>query len=480
MEFQSTIYLNHCKNSREDLSLLFFKQNHAIEERITHNDWIFWHESHQAYAVRNSQNIVGLLTDLFNDLALVNTNYYEARLKGKTDEVVIGNTSYFKEVLLPQTKIGQVTLVPYRNGEFRTLCIKFVYNKQIYNLLTNTPQVRWNKQLRCFTLPPARKILHDFIKFTSNQLRICIHNELKITDYAIQHLLMEQGYIKDFHFKSCPVEYIKYMYLKNYSLNTIYTYHFMVLRFINTYRHATLAQVNLFTAVHINQYHEHMIEEKQVSASMVNQSVNAIKLYYAKVLGKPVEIDGIIRQKQTRTLPKVYTKEQILAIFKQVTNLKQKALLVLIYSAGLRIGEALNLRISDIDSSHMLIRINQGKGRKDRYTLLGQTTLELLREYVKKDRPKDYLFEGQTGGKYSANSALKALNNAIEKARVPRLGGLHLLRHSFATHLLEGGTDLRYIQTLLGHVSSTTTEVYTHVTNTHLQKIKSPIDDLQL
>ncbi len=153
---------------------------------------------------------------------------------------------------------------------------------------------------------------------------------------------------------------------------------------------------------------------------------------------------------------------------------------MLVYSAGLRIGEALNLKTSDINSDRMQIRIEQGKGKKDRYTILAKSILPLLRKYFVKYQPKEYLFEGQFGGKYSSSSAQFIFKEAIRKSGLPITGGLHTLRHSFATHLLESGTDLRYIQGLLGHSSSKTTEIYTHISNAHLQLINSPLDGLEI
>ncbi len=151
-----------------------------------------------------------------------------------------------------------------------------------------------------------------------------------------------------------------------------------------------------------------------------------------------------------------------------------------IYSAGLRIGEAINLKIKDIDSQRMQIRVEQGKGKKDRYTLLGIKTLEVLRKYVAEYKPKEWLFEGADGKQYSKKSIQLILKKAVEKTGIKKHVTVHTLRHSFATHLLEAGTDLRYIQSLLGHANSKTTEIYTHVTTKGFEQIKSPLDRLDI
>lgn len=179
-------------------------------------------------------------------------------------------------------------------------------------------------------------------------------------------------------------------------------------------------------------------------------------------------------------LPKVLSEKEVTAILNAVYNLKHKAMLLLIYSAGLRAGELINLRIEDIDSEQMRVFVRSGKGKKDRVTILSHKALTVLREYFKKYRPKEYLFEGQFGGKYSDSSLRRVFGNALKKAGNSKKVTLHSLRHSFATHLLERGVDMRYIQMLLGHNSSKTTEIYTHITHKGWQKIESPLDKLAL
>ena len=153
---------------------------------------------------------------------------------------------------------------------------------------------------------------------------------------------------------------------------------------------------------------------------------------------------------------------------------------MVIYSAGLRISECINLKIKDIDSNRMQIRVEQSKGKKDRYTLLSTKTLLILRDYFKTYRPKEFLFEGQDGGYYSTRSIQNIFRDAVEKTKIKKKVSVHSLRHSFATHLLENGTNLRYIQSLLGHSNSKTTEIYTHVTTKGFEQLKSPLDNLDI
>lgn len=153
---------------------------------------------------------------------------------------------------------------------------------------------------------------------------------------------------------------------------------------------------------------------------------------------------------------------------------------MLSYSAGLRLGELTNVKLKDIDSERMQIRIEQSKGKKDRYTILSPNMLDLLRKYFIKEKPKVWLFEGVEGGKYAKRSIQLIMRDSVKKAGITKKVSVHSLRHSFATHLLEAGTDLRYIQSLLGHESSKTTEIYTHITTKGFDQIKSPLDKLNI
>src|SRR5690554_2756926 len=192
-----------------------------------------------------------------------------------------------------------------------------------------------------------------------------------------------------------------------------------------------------------------------------------------------MDIDEIHRPRREQKLPHVISKEEVKAILEAPGNLKHRAMLSLIYACGLRRSELLNLKLCHVDSKRKLLIIRQSKGRKDRVAPISEKIIELLREYYKAYRPKEWLFEGQkVGFKYSETSLEKVLKQSLQKAKIDKPVTLHWLRHSFATHLLESGTDLRYIQEILGHKSSRTTEIYTHVSTKSLQNIKSPFDDL--
>lgn len=230
----------------------------------------------------------------------------------------------------------------------------------------------------------------------------------------------------------------------------------------------------------IRDYILYLIKEKRVSASTQNQVINAVKAYYEKVEKQERKTYYITRPKKPNQLPNVLSEQEVVRILKVSENLKHRCILMLVYSAGLRLSEVVNLKIEDIDSERMQIFIKAGKGQKDRYTLLSRKALAVLRTYFKAYRPDYWLFEGQNGGQYSKRSVQKIFKKACNNAKIRKRATLHTLRHSFATHLLEKGVSLRYIQELLGHQSSKTTEIYTHLTKVGWDKIDSPLDGLDI
>ena len=212
-----------------------------------------------------------------------------------------------------------------------------------------------------------------------------------------------------------------------------------------------------------------------------NQLVSALKLFFREIVNAPMDIEKLQRPRLEHKLPNVLSKDEIRAILQSPKNIKHKTMLSLIYACGLRRSELLNLKLPDVDSKRRLLLIRNAKGRKDRIVPISERTIRMLKEYYKLYRPKVWLFEGQeVGERYSEASLAKVLKVALKAAGISKPVSLHWLRHSYATHLLEAGTDLRYIQELLGHKSSRTTEIYTHVSQSSLQNVKSPFDDMEI
>jgi len=346
----------------------------------------------------------------------------------------------------------------------------FSYDQEIIDLVKSLPGARWQPSMKCWHIAmafgPAEKLNYRFqgkLTFIPKELPSGPGpvNEPKMNDRPIR----------------VPDEFIKTMKLKDYSVRTLKTYTSMLQLYMSFYKTRKLDDL---TDEDIREYLLYLVNTKKISQSYQNQAINAIKFYYEQVLGRPTQTYYLQRPKRELTLPSVMSEEEVLRLLKQVDNLKHKTALSLIYSAGLRVGELINLKICDIDSSRSQIRIHQAKGKKDRVSLLSSNILILLRQYYKKYRPEEWLFEGQYGGQYSAGSIEAVFRKAKEAAGIKKKATVHTLRHSFATHLLERGTDLRYIQELLGHQSSRTTEIYTHVTEKGFKNIISPFDNLDL
>ena len=231
------------------------------------------------------------------------------------------------------------------------------------------------------------------------------------------------------------------------------------------------------TEEEIRRYLYHLIEERKASQAVISQSYSALKFFFENTLQRQWDALKIPRSKQQKKLPGVLSKREVELIFSCTSNLKHRAILTTTYSAGLRISEATRLKVSDIDSERMTIRVNEGKGFKDRYTLLGERNLEILRRYYKAYRPSEWLFPGRNLSEpVSVSCVQRVFKASLHKAGIKKKASVHTLRHSFATHLLESGVDLYYIQRLLGHKSAGTTSVYLHVTGKDIGKIRSPID----
>jgi integrase/recombinase XerD len=263
---------------------------------------------------------------------------------------------------------------------------------------------------------------------------------------------------------------------KRYSENTIKTYIQALKSFLMFHHTKAINELNENDLI---AYNNDFIFKNNLSSSYQNQIVNAVKLFYTVIENKSLRPELIHRPKREKLLPNVLSKEEVKMIVQAHTNLKHKTMLSLIYSCGLRRSELLNLKPSDIDSKRDIIILRQSKGKKDRIAPLSGKILEMLREYYRSYTPETWLFEGEKkGSPYHARSLQQVLKQALTKANIRKPATLHWLRHSYATHLLEAGTDLRYIQELLGHSSSRTTEIYTHVSTKSLQNITSPFDTL--
>ena len=263
------------------------------------------------------------------------------------------------------------------------------------------------------------------------------------------------------------------MQLRNYSSRTIQSY-LSSLTYLAKYYGRSPAEI---TTAELKTYLHYCITERKASVSFVNQAISALKILHVNVLGKKWDDMLIKRPRREKKLPVILSHQEVKTVIEVTINIKHKAILMLGYSAGLRVGEVIGLRIQDIDSKRMQVRVHLGKGKKDRNTILSPTTLKVLRIYYKACQPQYWLFESYIPGKpYSTNSINKIIKRSSKKASINKPISFHTLRHCFATHLLEQGVSLQIIQQLLGHSSIRTTSVYLHVQQYSIDKVVSPID----
>ncbi len=354
--------------------------------------------------------------------------------------------------------------------------LQFYTNKVLEIIVKELDSVNWSKEFNMYYIPNKKSNLdhvYDLFRGVAwiDSRYFFEHTRSKQLDENF-NVAWYRKRKRPAGYKLCPESYLQKLELKKYSNNTVRSYISSFEDFLNYYSDTDINQLN---ENDIREYIQSMVQEKR-SNSYINIAINSIKFYYEIVLGMPNRLYTIERPRAKKKLPSVLSKEDVKQIIENTNNLKHRCVISLLYSAGLRRSELLNLKLTDIDSSRMLIHVMDAKGNKDRYTLLSVNTLKDLRSYFKQWRPSDYLFESPYRGKYSASSVGKIVVNAAIKAGIKKQVTAHTLRHSFATHLLEAGTDLRYIQLLLGHNSSKTTEIYTHVAKSSFESIKNPLD----
>lgn len=327
--------------------------------------------------------------------------------------------------------------------------------------------------MACWYMPENDFNLGEFFSLLTPVAYIN-YSALKIEKQTIYSEPVKRDYSHRRNIK-LPKGYFELLRQKRYSQSTIKTYTAYFKDFMHYFSEQNLAEVN---GPEINAYILELIDKWNITNSEQNQRINAIKFYYEKVLRNERHIYEIERPRMERILPDVLSKTEVGAILNATVNLKHKTLLAVIYSCGLRRSELVKMKIGDVDSKRMMIKINGAKGKKDRYVQLSEGLLNLLRQYYAEFKPRVWLFEGLNGRQYSAESISKLLKGAAFKAGISKRVHPHMLRHSYATHQLEQGVDIRYIQSWLGHESVKTTQRYTHVTEHNFKNFKNPLDEL--
>ncbi|WP_246124847.1 tyrosine-type recombinase/integrase [Algibacter pacificus] len=374
--------------------------------------------------------------------------------------------------------IPQVILKPLWHNNTKFVAIEFDYsNDTISNYVKAYPQVKWSNTYNTFCTYYNRTKIHELFNYFRRQKWYVNYQAFKtpiehpkpkniLTTNKLPPINNEQ--------KQALENFGKWLEQKRFSPNTVTTYVEVTNLFL---RYMNLKHLTIISARSIEQFNYDFIYYANKSVSYQNQCISGIK-HYMGFKGIVVENLDIKRPNKDKKLPTILSKPDVKLLFETTRNLKHKTLLILVYSAGLRIGEALSLKPSDIDFKRGVIHIKNAKGRKDRYTLLSVSLIPILKTYLNHYNPKIYVFEGRFGAPYTQVSARQVFKKALRNAGIKKYATLHTLRHSFATHLLEAGTDIRYIQELLGHNTPKTTMIYTHVSSTNLMDIKNPFDSL--
>ena len=360
----------------------------------------------------------------------------------------------------------------FHKGKNR-LMLNFSHDPELISIIKTLGNALWSQTNKSWHIPNNEESYSELQKVIDGKAKLvkdtlewkAINNSLK----PRLRILSKESEEKTLQFKY-------WLKSRRYSETTIKTYVDALRSFLRFYAHKTIKEIDNNDIILYN--NDYIIKNK-LSASYQNQVVNAIKLFFREIENTSIDVALIHRPKRPKLLPNVLSKEEVKLILNAHANLKHRAMLSLIYSCGLRCSELLSLKPEHVDSKRNILIIKQAKGRKDRIAPLSSKIIELLREYYIASKPAIFLFEGQVKGQpYDARSLQQVLKQALEKVKITKPASLHWLRHSYATHLLENGTDLRYIQEILGHRSSKTTEIYTHVSTKNIQKIVSPFDYL--
>lgn len=369
--------------------------------------------------------------------------------------------------------------------------LTFAIDPQITEAVKKVPGRLWSKTLKAWHVPRNMELLEQLIEAIAEKGRIKLPEEQDMVPLEPMRNIVSEVQRNSnstatkvitagqntSHHPLWISDYTRHLKIRNYAGNTQRTYTSNILLF---YGHYHLLNTEEITKKQIEEFLEYLYDKKKYGASAMNTMINAIKFLYEKVWDKPRTVYNLPRAKKGKTLPAYFQKQEIEDIFNSIDNIKHKVILFTAYSSGLRVSEIVNLKVRDIYSENMQIRVENAKGKKDRMVMLSQIQLDLLRSYYLEYKPNYWLFEGQNGEAYTTRSVQKVLAKAKFVCQVIHKGSVHALRHSFATHLLESGTDIRFIQDLLGHSSLRTTQIYTHIADLTKHKIKSPLDNLNL
>ncbi len=370
-------------------------------------------------------------------------------------------------------KLPVITLAKKNHRNDNQILLQFDYNEDLIQLTRTIPNAKWSKTLNSWYVKNTAANLKHIFSTYHGKANINKKQFFKTTPEKVVVAKPERVRVLSQENRDVLNNYFKFLKGKRYSKSTITTYTFLVADFIEHLNNKTLVDIN---NIDIRNYLENVFVPKKYSISTQRQFISALKQFKMSYPECGINNLELTRPKQSKILPTVISKEEVIDLLRHTKNLKHRAILALIYSCGLRISELINLELQHISIDRRQLLIKNSKGRKDRYVILADTFIPLLTNYYITYKPKRFFVEGKDETKYSAGSVRAFLRQSCKHAKISKRVTPHTLRHSYATHLLENGVDLRYIQELLGHAKPETTMIYTHVSKKDLLQISSPLD----
>jgi len=359
--------------------------------------------------------------------------------------------------------------------------VEFPYSALVKDTVKNFKGMRWSRTHRCYYAPYSRSLFLEFYAYLRKHHYFVDYEQVASTRPMPKLRKVEPRITKPELLKGDSIiyfkEYKEYLTGLRHSASTITTYTNFIADFLLFVGNRPLGSID---NTMVQRFVEQLVINKGYSISSHRQLISAIKHFGERFTISGIEVTNLQRPKRQKRLPVVLSQQEVIVLLRCTANLKHRMALALIYSAGLRISELLKLKTGDTDLERRQIRIHQAKGRKDRYVILAESIVPLLQNYLATYRPPNYLIEGVGGGPYSAQSVRNFLRRSCRKAGIKKHITPHSLRHSYATHLIENGVGLRYVQELLGHAKPETTMIYTHIAKKDLLQIRSPLDDAVL
>lgn len=473
------------KSEAEDFLTAHFSENQKervfLKIPVHRKDWQsfvktvsghFWHRADKVWSVPRNPKTSRQFSDFFGEKLRIDR-------ENKIELMDLAPAELVWRASLQAAKRDKITVLQHLNSsDWACLRVPAAMIQTHLATIKNIRGRRWNERELVWEVPLTKITCRFLEKYLPN----LVEWTFPIPADFPEKLEVQAG---DFQGIEKKIQAAKYelavtkleeaMMVKRYSHRTVKLYKYCLRQFILFYNDLKPSQL---TRAQIDAFLLHLVRDKKVSESHQNVYECAIKLFYCEVLQQEEKVRGLVHIKKAQKLPQVLTESEVSKLLNACDNDKHKCVLMLIYSGGLRLGEVTNLRLCDLQAENNRIFVRNAKGMKDRCTILSPMVWEKLKAYIEKYQPVDWLFEGYSGDKYADRSVQHIFQDAKLKSGINPLATCHTLRHSFATHLLEKGVDLRYIQELLGHASSKTTEIYTHITKTGWEKVKSPIDTL--